>query len=61
MSHSDSEIPKSTIKIKPIKATPSVSGSFAKDIISEAFRKPSESSIKRNVAASALLKKLRGL
>jgi len=49
------------IKMKPIKATPTVTGQFAEEIIKEAFRKPSESSIKRNVAASALLKKLRGL
>ncbi|OGO78330.1 MAG: hypothetical protein A2Y23_04855 [Clostridiales bacterium GWB2_37_7] len=49
-----------TIKIKPIKATPAVEGKFAKDIIKEAFSKPSESAIKRNIAASALVRKLRG-
>lgn len=49
-----------TLKIKPIKATPSVSGSFAKEVICEALRKPSEISITRNKNASVLLKKLRG-
>lgn len=49
-----------TLKIKPIKATPSVSGIYAKEVVLEAFAKPSEDSIKRNQDASNLLKKLRG-
>lgn len=49
-----------TIKIKPIKATPAVEGRYAKEIIKEAMRKPSESAVKRNMAASELVRKLRG-
>ena len=49
-----------TSKMKFIKATPSVSGRFAKEVVYEALRKPSETSVKRNKDASMLLKKLRG-
>ncbi len=49
-----------TVKIKPIKATPEVSGKYAKEIISEALMQPSQRCIDRNKAASELLKKLRG-
>ncbi len=47
-------------KIKPIKATPAVSGKYAKSVISEAMSKPSEKAITRNINASRLLKKVRG-
>lgn len=48
------------LKVKPIKATPAVEGKYAKDIIKEAFAKPSADAVKRNEMASALVKKLRG-
>lgn len=48
------------LKIKPIKATPAVEGKFAKDIIKEALCRPSKSAVKRNIAASELVRKLRG-
>lgn len=48
-----------TIKVKPIKATPEVSGKYAKEIIAEALLQPSPKCIERNKAASDLLKKLR--
>lgn len=49
-----------TVTVKPIKATPVVSGKFAKDILKEALSKPSESAIARNKKAQDLVRKLRG-
>jgi hypothetical protein len=49
-----------TVTVKPIKATPVVTGKFAKDILKEALSKPSESAIARNKKAQDLVRKLRG-
>ncbi len=45
---------------KSINATSYAKGEFAIQVIKEALSKPTESAIKKNEEASALLRKLRG-
>ena len=46
--------------IKPIKETPIVKGKYAKEILQEFLKEPSDAVIKRNKNALELVKKLRG-